>query len=260
MKQPLLIKFLTVVFVFIFNSMLVAQVADSAAVKEKNNIFKINVPALFLKNISVQYEKKVSRKNSFAIAMRYRPNTNIPFKKMVEDLITDTLVKTDLFKVGNIGITPEYRFYLGKKGAFHGFYIGPFISYNHYESYVPVNYIDYVDNVIINKTATFKGGANTFTVGFQLGAQWKLSDKIYLDWWITGPNYGFVNGAFNFAGALNDIEQISLESELKKIQLVVPLNVIEIPKGSPNGSGASFNVKGSWAGIRAFGLNVGYRF
>ena len=81
MKQFFLKKFLTVVFVFIFNSMLLAQVADSAAVKEKNNIFKINVPALFLKNISVQYEKKVSRKNSFAIAMRYRPNTNIPFKK-----------------------------------------------------------------------------------------------------------------------------------------------------------------------------------
>ncbi len=260
MKHHQLIKLPIVAILLVYCNILSAQVAGSAGSKGNDNILKINLPALLYKNISLQYERKVGRKSSFAIAVRYRPNTIIPFQKTVADVINDTSIKVDLFTVGNLGITPEYRFYLGKKGALRGFYIGPFISYNHYTSDVPVNYYDYVNNRSINKTADFKGSVNTFTAGFQLGAQWKLSEKIYFDWWIVGANYGFGNGDFLFAGALNDIEQISLRFKLEEIQQTIPLVKIEFPKGPPNANGATFKVKGPWAGIRAFGLNLGYRF
>lgn len=228
--------------------------------EKKENIIKINVPALVFKNFSLQYERKVNKKQSFALSFRYRPTGSLPFQGLVKKAVDDTLIRVDLTRIGNLGITPEYRFYLSKKGAMQGFYLAPFISYNHYTGKVPVNYYDYVNNVIIDKTATFSGSINSFTAGLQLGAQWKINDKFSFDWWIIGPNYGTSSGRFDYAGTLNDIEQISLQFELEKIKQTIPLIKIDIPKGSPNDNGATFNVKGPWAGIRAMGLNLGYRF
>jgi len=236
-----------------------AQASADPVKNDKDNIIKLNLPALVFKNISLQFERKISSKNSFAVGIRYRPAGSIPFRSVVENAVDDASIKVDLARIGNVGITPEYRFYLGKKGALQGFYIGPFISYNYYNGDVPINYNDYVNNMSVEKTAVFKGNTSAFTAGFQLGAQWKLSDKIYLDWWILGPNYGFSNGDFDFVGSLNDLEQISMQFELEKIQQTIPLIKIEMPEKA-NASGASFKVKGPWAGIRAFGINLGCRF
>ncbi|MBL0355577.1 MAG: DUF3575 domain-containing protein [Chitinophagaceae bacterium] len=257
--KPLFVK--TVVAIFFMLSAIAADAQSNShnSDTEKSNILKLNIPALFFKNFSLQYERKLSPNHSFALGLRYRPAGNIPFKKTVEDIVDDPSIRVDLAKIGNLGITAEYRFYLGKKGVLSGFYIAPLISYNHYNGDVPVNYYDYVNNVTIDKTATFKGSVNAFTAGFQLGAQWKLSEKIYLDWWIVGPNYGISNGHFDFIGQLNDIEQISLQYELEKIKQTIPLIKIELD-GKPDANGAAFNVKGPWAGVRALGINLGYRF
>jgi Protein of unknown function (DUF3575) len=237
-------------------------ISSSASAQQKeDNIIKINVPALFFKNISLQYERVVGKKQSFAVAVRYRPEGKIPFQKTVENFVDDKSIRVDLGTIGNFGITPEYRFYFSKKGAANGFYIGPFVSYNHYSGNVPINYNDYddINHVSIERTAVFKGSINTFTTGFQLGAQWKLSDKISLDWWIAGPNYGIGKGTFDFAGTLNDIEQISMKYELEKVKAAVPLIKVVIPK-DPDANGATFKVDGPWAGMRAMGINIGYRF
>jgi len=229
--------------------------------EKKEAILKINVPALLFKNISLQYEQKINKKNSFALAVRFMPKHSVPFRKTVQDLFTDTTIKLDQARMGNIGITPEYRFYLSKQGALKGFYIGGFVSFNHYNDDIPINYYDYVNNKFIDKIATFKGSMNTVTGGIQLGAQWKLSESLNLDWWIAGPNYGINKGEFKFIGSLNPtFEQVSLYVKMNLLKEVVPLVKVEIPQGSPNDNGASFKTSGGWAGIRAMGLNLGYRF
>jgi Protein of unknown function (DUF3575) len=243
------LKISIVIFLIITgsNSLFAQVISDS-----KDNIVKINVPALFFKNISLQYERKVGTKNSFAVAMRYRPKSGVAFQGTIEKFIDQPSVRVDLFKVGNFGITPEYRFYLGKKKNLNGFYIGPFISYNHYNGDIPINYMS------DTKTGIFKGGINTFTAGFQAGAQWKLNEKIYLDWWIIGPNYGISKGDFVCNTSFNDIEQISMDFELFRLQEGTNPRIIDSYKIDANG--ASFAVKGPWGGIRAMGINVGYRF
>jgi Protein of unknown function (DUF3575) len=240
------------IILLVSSNVLTAQVVDTVKANEKINILKINVPALFLKNISLQYERKLGRKNSFAIAVRYRPKSTMPFQSTVEKLIDQPSVRVDLFKMGNFGVTPEYRFYVGKKDAPQGFYIGPFISYNHYNADIPVNYMG------DTKTGVFVGGFNTFTAGFQLGAQWKLSEKIYLDWWIVGPNYGISKGDFVCNTPLNEVEQISMDFELFRIMEGSSPRLIDSYKVDANG--ASFVMDGPWAGIRAMGFNIGYRF
>ncbi len=223
------------------------------------NIIKLNIPALVFENFSLQYEHQVRNKRSLALSVRYRPVKEVPFKKWVEDVVDDTSIRVDLAKIGNIGITGEYRFYLGKKGGMQGFYIAPMLSYNYYKGDVPVNYYDYVNNTTIDKVATFKGSTNAVTAGLQVGAQWKLGEHFYFDWWIAGPNVGYTKGDFSFAGALNDIERISLQYKLEEIKQTIPVLTVDIPR-NPDANGAVFSVKGPWFGVRAFGLNLGYHF
>jgi len=253
MKNPCIKLWLPVLMFFL-------PFGGAYAQEKKENIIKINVPALVFKNFSFQYERATGKKQSFAVAVRYRPEGKIPFQKPVEDFVDDKSIRIDLGRIGNFGITPEYRFYLGKKGGLQGFYIGPFVSYNNYKGDVPINYNDYVNNASVEKTAVFKGSVNTFTAGFQLGAQWKLSDKISLDWWIVGPNYGISKGDFDFSGTFNDIEEISMDYELNKIKASIPLVKMKDIDVRENGSGASFKIDGPWAGLRAMGICIGYRF
>ena len=256
MKHAFLEKSALVLLLLFFCSVAVAQ-------ENKDNVIKINVPALVFKNFSFQYEKAVNRKHSFAIAVRYRPESSIPFQQAIADLFTDTTIRLDLARMGNIGITPEYRFYLGKKGALQGFYLGPFLSYNHYSGDAPINYWGYNSqtNQFIPRVAVFKGSINTFTAGLQVGAQWRLSNKLSFDWWIVGFNYGVNSGDFKYRGALTVDEQTTLDlvklRPMKELlSSVIKIDIYE----PPNASGAAFKTSGQWFGVRAMGFNLGYRF
>ncbi len=256
MKNSYLEKLVLPVILFIISLSVTAQ-------EKKDNIIKINVPALAFKNFSFQYEKAINKKQSFAVAVRFRPESDIPFQEAIADLFTDTTIRLDLAKMGNVGITPEYRFYLGKKGALQGFYLGPFISYNYYSGDAPINYWAYNSqtNQFIPKVAVFKGSINTFTAGLQVGAQWKLSNKFSLDWWIVGFNYGFNNGDFKYRGALTVDEQVTLQEVKLRPMRELLSSVIKIDIYEPaNANGAAFKTSGQWFGIRAMGINLGYRF
>jgi hypothetical protein len=229
-------------------TLLMAQ-QDSAS--KKIQLLKLNLPALLFKNLSVQYEQQTKPKQSFAINLRYRPLGSVPFINTIKEVIDDDAIKFEEFKMGIVGITPEYRWYVGKKDGLRGFYIGAFASYNYYTGRVPVNYLNDA------KTALYKGGINTYTAGVQLGAQWKLGGRWYLDWWILGPNYGLSRGNFIFNGALNDVEQISMQFELERIKLATLFNLVESYSVGPDG--VTLRIKGPWAGVRAFGLSVGLK-
>src|SRR5580765_6969910 len=144
--------FLSLFFLMIKSFVVIAQPVIKSP---EDNIIKINVPALVFKNFSIQYEKKINAKSSFAINIRYRPSGGIPFEGFVEDWVDDSSIRVNLAKIGNFGIIPEYRFYLGKKGIFQGFYIAPMLAYNHYNGDIPVNYYDYddVNHTSIKRTA-----------------------------------------------------------------------------------------------------------
>src|SRR5665647_1333504 len=103
------------------------------------NLVKLNLFALPLKNITVQYEREISKKTTVGLTLRVMPNTTLPFKSSFHNAINDSTTEKQLdnFKTGNFAIMPEIRFYLGHKGAYHGFYIAPFFSYAHYTGDLP---------------------------------------------------------------------------------------------------------------------------
>ncbi|RYD81046.1 MAG: DUF3575 domain-containing protein [Sphingobacteriales bacterium] len=242
-------KLLLIVAAGIFCSSAFAQ--DEEAEPEKKNIIKINLPALAFKNISLQYERAVGKRISVAGTVRLMPKSKLPFRSNISKWADDAELDRQLgnAEVGNFAVMPEVRFYLGKKGALRGFYLGPFASFARYNADLLYEYEDGV-----TKTIPLSGDVNTITGGLMIGAQWKLSNAVSLDWWILGPNYGVSRGDLSGKQALTPSEQQSLRDELADLDIPLTKFTYDV-----NGNGASINFKGPWAGVRA-GICIGINF
>lgn len=249
-------KILLLVFATICATSLWAQEESGKENKEisimKKNIIKINLPALAFKNITVQYERALSRKTTVAGTFRFMPKGSIPFKSNIIKSADDPELERQLnnVEIGNMAFMPEIRFYLGKKGAFHGFYVAPFASIARYSANLLFEY----DDNGITKNIPLSGNVNSFTGGLMLGAQWKLSKALYLDWWILGPNYGNSKGDIAGKKTLTASEQQALRDELSTLD--IPLTKFTY---TVDGNGATVNFKGPWAGVRS-GLCIGINF
>ncbi len=104
-----------------YSSTLLAQSESPIAGK---NVIKFNLTNVLLKNYAVQYEHAVNNRQSFAIGIGITPNVSLPFKQTLLDEFggnedAKRAIETTTFN--KITITPEYRFYLGKKAAPIGF-------------------------------------------------------------------------------------------------------------------------------------------
>jgi hypothetical protein len=221
---------------------------------EKKNVVKINLPALAFKNISLEYERAIGKRTSLAANVHFIPFGKLPFQNTFKDLGNNSDVQYDQFKLGSFGIVPQLRYYVGKKGALHGFYIGPFFSYNNYKMNLPIKYT----SGTTTKTGIFDGKLNTITGGLQIGAQFSLGKNVVLDWWIFGPNYGSASGTLTFTTALTNQEKTDLQADLDQLKADAPLNTIK--SATATNSGASIVAKGPWGGLRGLGFSFGFRF
>lgn len=226
-----------------------AQDDESSAGK---NIIKINVPALVFKNISVQYERQIGRRFTAAATARFMPKSKLPFRSTISDLADDAALDRQLAntEVSNMAIMPELRWYVGKHGAFRGFYLGAFANIGKFDADLRYEY----DDAGTTKFIPLAGGVNTITGGLMLGAQWKLNKMLYLDWWILGPNYGTSKGDLTGRQNLTASEQQSLRNELADLDIPLTDFTYRV-----DGNGATIDFKGPWAGVRA-GICIGINF
>lgn len=247
------------VFLFICLTTTTAQTRQ-ATESEKTfmevNLVKINFAAFYANTFSVQYERAVAKKISFGLGLRLMPESRLPLKSVIKDLVNDddAWKHFENLKVSNFALTPEVRFYMGKS-VFKGFYIAPFARYASYraKTLFKFNYEHPIEG-IIEDTIPLDGKVAAFTGGVMLGAQWKLSKLVYLDWWIFGPHYGISSGDIRGQKSLSSEEQIGLREEFSDLD--------ELPfvkKHEVNSTGVRADVKGPWGGIRA-GAALGFRF
>ncbi|HOZ85129.1 MAG TPA: DUF3575 domain-containing protein [Niabella sp.] len=228
--------------------------------ENKRNIVKVNLTSPIIKNYGVQYERVINKVVSVAISGRVMPTTTIPFKNYIQKrlIIEDDDLLSDAFdqaKFSNFAITPEVRFYLGKKGYGRGFYIAPYYRYSKYDAheFKYTNLHDGEETII-----DLKGSMSSHTGGFLLGAQWMLTNVVGLDWWILGPNIG--GGKGNASGLSNkpidpvdqaDIKQ-QLEGDLDDVSFIKHEVFVDA-------NGAKIKLTGPWGGVRA-GVLLTFRF
>lgn len=196
----------------------------------------------------------ISKRVSIALSYRLLPSGKLFFRSLIPVSDQQSRKELDNLIVSNSAITPEIRFYLGKKGYGQGFYLAPFFRSAKYGGKgLGIDFT--LDN---GQAATFnmEGNINSNTFGLLLGAQWKLGKNFWLDWQILGPNYGTATGTIKGKSnvALSTNEQTSLENALKDIAIPFIRKNVSV---SPNE--AILNLEGPWAGLRT-GISLGFDF
>ncbi len=252
MKPPLFVCLLVL-------CMLSSAAQDENTYYGKSNLVKLNLTSPFLKNYSLQYERILNKRISVALSGRLMPASTLPFKSTIrkEVIKEEDALMTDAFnqaRFSNYAITPEVRFYLGKKGYGQGFYIAPYYRFAQYKiKELHYTYEDFDQDISIR----FNGNLKSHTGGFLIGAQWMLSNTVGLDWWILGPNIGGGNG--HITGVSNqpigsDVQQDIRESLENDLDIPFIKTTVDV-----NANGANMRLSGPWAGVRA-GLLLTFRF
>lgn len=233
---------------------------DSISNFKGKNLIKLNLTALPLNTYSGIYERAIGKKIAVGIGYKHMPKGQLPMLSKIERLIDDEEVNKHLrdLKLGSYAITPEIKFYFGKD-IFKGFYIAPFARYSVYSVDLPFEFTvsETVSGYEKTEQIPLKGDVKTITGGLLFGAQWKLSKRIYLDWFIIGPNGGSAKGNITGNKQLTNEERDALQSEIDDlVSSDIPL--VEI-SGKATNSGATIDFSGPWAGLRG-GINLGFRF
>lgn len=182
---------------------LLAIFSLSSTVIAQRTISKSN--ALFgpmFKTIGTSQEVKIAPRLTTQTTIRTRPASNFRLFGLgninFEGKEYTPFGNTRLSGVGNI---TEFRIYGKEKGAFHGFYFGPYFSYMHYKlqsasvraEFKDANGVSYFGDIRQVIKLNMTGG------GFQIGTQGMyLKDHLAIDWTILGIGFG----ALGFSGGI----------------------------------------------------------
>ena len=229
---------------------------ENTAIIPKKNILKVNLTSLPLKNYHLQYEHTLTRKLSLALGVRYMPTTGIPFKSLVLDAVGDDQDTKDLIdksQIGNVAITPELRFYLGK-GYGKGFYIAPYYRYVNFSTNTIT--LTYSASNGPERSVNLNGEMSAHTGGIMFGAQWFLGNSVTLDWWIVGAHYGSGNGSFTGTPDVpfTPSEQADIRQTLEEIDVPLIDKTVNV-----SANNVSVKVDGPFGGLRG-GIMLGFRF
>lgn len=227
------------------------------------SVIKLNLTQLAFRNFSLQYEYGFHKNMSGALGISLVVPRNIPGQIYTPPSKTEGW---QIPKFSGFAITPEFRFYPGKKEehqAPHGFYIAPYFRYAKYK--LTADYLELYDNN--TKTRTYLGTVTYggVTGGLMIGSQWIINDHFSIDWWILGGGGGAAKFYANVVsdGTLNltTQEQADLKDDIRE-------NIGDLGqfgKGvadiqtTPNS--ATLTIKGvPMQSIRMFGINLGYAF
>lgn len=231
------------------------------------NAIKINLSSLVFRNYHLQYERQLAKKLSLNLGFSYMPDGGLPMEKLVRDYFPEIFdngyIDIGKFTAGSMAITPEIRWYLGKR-AMKGFYIAPYARYSSFDLGLPLKYTydsdpgPGVSNV--TKTGVFNGKITSFSGGLMFGTQFNLGKRIVLDIWWIGGHYGSSKGDLDLIASLPTAE------EREAVRVAVDDYRDDIPifeyerVGPVTPNGAKIRASGPWAGIRALGINLGFRF
>jgi len=167
-----------------------AQVPDSSYVPGRN-VIKFLPANLPFQSVSFEYEGMVSQRSSIVLGVGI-PNQEPILGKYGIDF--DPELKC--IKLGTTHIRTAIRhYYTGKKMVPRGLYIEPYLKYQHLKGCA------YIEGIQDQTKKPYEGlldfNFDTFNLGFQLGAQFRLAKIITLDFYLLGLEAGLLNGNMN---------------------------------------------------------------
>jgi hypothetical protein len=185
------------IFLLVFAITGIAMAQDTIQQKHRMNNIKVEISHLLYPNSLIfSYERAIKHHQSICISGGYEE-----FPPLI-NVNTTVYVNQDLKRSGFKAGT-EYRLYLKKENKYyapHGVYIGPYLTYHYFYNKRNIG----VDVDGITEHAELETNFNILNVGFQLGYQFVIKNRVTVDMVLVGPsisNYSAkikLNGSFNF--------------------------------------------------------------
>lgn len=225
-----------------------SMLAQSTEVEFYNNAIKVNSMALAFKNISAQYERRLTDHWSVIMGAGYKWGGKIP--KVVG--LGEVVITSETAGVRGFSLTPEARYYFNFcncGGSHTGFYAGLYTRLTRFYGDVAFNFWDgsqYVD-------VAGAGKMRELGAGIQLGYQFIFKKRFIVDLMFAGPRTSFnrltLSVDSDYAAEVIPI----IEEEINKRLEWVGRDPISIPVA------ADTRVKFGFTHFR-YALGIGYIF
>ncbi|MBX7110107.1 MAG: DUF3575 domain-containing protein [Chitinophagales bacterium] len=181
----------------------IVKAQDSVQQVHRMNNIKVELSHILYPTSAIfSYERIIKHHQSICISGGYEEFP--PLLTVSNTVHVQENLSKNGFKAG-----AEYRFYLkmeNKQYAPHGVYIGPYIAYHYFNNIRNME----VEFDGINEQAELASLFKILNVGFQLGYQFVIKNRLTFDFVLVGPsmsNYNAslkLNGDYNFDK--NDVE------------------------------------------------------
>jgi hypothetical protein len=252
-------KIFSLLLLSVFISMCGINTKAQTSMVTGGNVIKTNLSSIAIAHYQLQYERVTGPFTSFAIGMGYSPNVPLPFASSLSDNFDgdDEVAAINSMRFSKFTLTPEYRFYAGKKGAPGGFYLATFLRYTNMST---ENVYPFVTDSLIPHEMEVKGKFSGVGAGAMIGIQWLLGNYITIDWWIVGPFIGVMNSSFDGVDnhpwdKLSAQEEADLQTDINNVDL--PLWTVDAKVQDMK---ADVKLKGPFYGVRFMGVSAGFRF
>ena len=144
---------------------IVLILTTSAVSAQKKNILKMDLTSPILRTANLSFEHLLKERTSFVFGALYTDQS---------DAITNSN------SMSRLAITPEYRYYMGKRNAPDGIYISVFARYQNLQVN-ELNYLGFDTLTYVSYYSSNKRTLNTGGLGISLGYQHIFQDKISID-------------------------------------------------------------------------------
>lgn len=246
-------------------STLLLLICIMSSISAQKNVVKWNVASLFLKNVSLSYERVLTPRLSVNLQGGVLIQRNLP-TWIADKVWQNTGDANQLITVGKPRFsgwtfTPEVRYYLLKKqDAPDGLYAAAYLRTWSYTGKI---------NVYFQESSGFKssleGKVNYYAIrpGVQIGYQWLIEKRVSIDTYL-GANYG-LNGVNVYVGGplVTDTYDVFMNKFLEeaKIQGEITQKIAQEIKNKFGSyvDHANFNTNFGLPGFRA-GITLGYAF
>ena len=213
-----------------------------STITAQNNIVKLGLTNLLIKDFQINYEWTSKKHEGFAFLVHLGFRPNLPFSPS-----RDTDLTVDYQR---LGYGYEVRYYANlKKTVPTGFYIGLYSNTRLFK-------FDINDRES-GETGNFNGKLNQGTFGLQIGTQWLIKDRIAIDFTFFGVGFAIGNLKFDYTNtnANTNYRQKSEELIDDAIESVWLYN----PEFELEDGGYNFNAFIAYPNLRV-ALSVGYAF
>lgn len=225
----------------------------------QQNVIKLGLGSALWTNVHLKYERAIGEKASLQVGVLW----DTPSKF----LRTEFSANDFDFAVNKRGfmVIPEFRYYLGKKDAPAGFYLGAYSKIGRtvlYENDIPVTNEKIPTDFMVN--------TNQFAFGGTMGVNFIINESFSIDWNIMGIGFNYFSTNFSFES--DEDLFISKEEQIEEFREFLEGNdetspyadrIINITEEAiEQVDGTSFTSRRFRYGLLdlRFGVSIGYAF